>query len=127
MADTGGSGGKTAGSPVKDARTILRAVDWLQAHEEDIPSQLWQETATIATTCKSPRTRLRAISMLADRFDPIPKAPMLEVHAGDISLTWQTSSFPTPLVDSKRSSTPPSTSNGHAPRLSSATDVLESL
>lgn len=110
-----------------DEATILRCVDWFRARGREASQELWDGIHEIAVNAKRPSVRLRARQMLADRIDPIPKAPVLEVHAGDISLTWGPSSSPTPPADSRRSFTPPSSSNGHGLPSSSVTDALESL
>lgn len=106
---------------------VLRCVDWLQDRGEAVNQELWDGIYEIATTAKRPSVRLKARQMIADRVDPIPKAPALEVHTGPVILSWQTSESPTSPAPSK----PPSTngSNGHVLELpsSSVTDALENL
>ena len=68
--ETGALGG---GSVLRDQRTILRCVDWLLAHEEQIEGRWWTELHRQALEARSPRDRRRAIEMLAARVDPIPK------------------------------------------------------
>lgn len=115
--------------PRSDARTIVRCLDWLLQHDEPIEEALWKEAYAIATSCKDPRARLKAIALIGDRIDPVPKPLIQAVVQGDLHVAWQLPSSPSPtaLAPSKPSSTTPSPTNGHGPASPSATDDLESL
>lgn len=126
MRGQGGVVARDSDHGASDEATVIRCVDWFRARGREASQELWDGIHEIAVNAKRPSVRLRARQMLADRIDPIPKAPTLEVHTGPVNIAW-TSSSPTPLVPSRHSSMPPLNGNGHVLRSSSATDALESL
>ena len=116
-----------AGGRANTERVVVRLVEWLQRHEEPISEQLWEELVRISRQNQDMRAKMHACRALADRIDPIPRAPVLEVHTGPVTITWEPSSSPTRLGPTSRPFT--TTSNGITPELpaSSATDALENL
>jgi hypothetical protein len=115
------------GNPSPDF-VVIRCVDWLQRRGLEVNQELWDGIYELAHTAKRASTRLRARQMLVDRIDPIPRAPVVAVETGPVSVTWALpSSSPTPHGPSNSASTTNSPSNGHGLPWSSATDALENL
>lgn len=106
---------------------ILRCVDWLQRRGEPVNVELWEGIYEIARTAKRASVRLRARQIIADRIDPVPRAPALQIDTGPVTLTWAPSPSPTPLEPFRPRSTPPSPLDALEPPSSSATDVLANL
>jgi hypothetical protein len=112
---------------VNAPRQLLSCVRWMQARGDPVDDQLWAGIWEIAQTAPSRRTRLMATRMLADRIDPIPRAPVLQFETGPVSLTWQALPSPTPRDPSSNGSTTSSPLDALGPPSSSATDDLASL
>lgn len=55
-------------------RAIVKAVDWMQKHDEPIDEKTWEGIWEIAQTAKRASVRLKAYAMFTNRFDPEPKA-----------------------------------------------------
>ena len=90
----------------------MSAIAWMQQHAEHVDEQLWDGVWHIAQHAPQRRTRLMAARMLADRIDPVPRAPVLEITTGPVTVGWtplDTSASPTPLAPTNGSSTTPST------------------
>jgi len=116
--------GEVGSSP---ERQVLSVVGWLLRQGEDVNEELIAGVYEIARTAKRASVRLQARKYIIDHFDPVPRAPVIEVTTGPVSLSWSASPSLTPLAPSR----PPSTSILPAvalePPSSSATDVLENL
>jgi hypothetical protein len=107
-------------------REVLKCVDWMLEHDEPVAANLWDEVYRIAMHSRSHRAKLHAIRILADRFDPTPRAPTVQLDAGPVTITWQSPSTTAP-APFRPGFTTPSTPTALEPRASSATDVLEKL
>jgi hypothetical protein len=107
-------------------REVVTCVEWMLANGEPVAENLWDEVYRIAMHSRSHRAKLHAIRILADRFDPAPRAPTVQLDAGPVTITWQSSSTTAP-DRSSNGSTMPSTPGALGPPASSATDVLEKL
>jgi hypothetical protein len=100
---------------------------WLREQGREVEEELIAGVYRIATTAKRPSVQLRARMYLIDHHDPVPRAPVVEVTTGPISVTWQASPSPTRPEPTRPRSTTPSGTNGHALPSSSVTDALENL
>jgi hypothetical protein len=107
-------------------REVVTCVEWMLANGDPVAENLWDEVYRIAMHSRSHRAKLHAIRILADRFDPAPRAPTVQLDAGPVTITWQSSSTTAPDRSSNGSTTP-STPVALGPPASSVTDVLEKL
>lgn len=103
-----------------------RLVDWIADQSEPVAEHLWAEIWHLCRHARRERTKLMAARMFADRIDPVPRPPAVQVETGPIAITWKSSS-PTPPDASRLRSTTPSEPIALGPASSSATDVLASL
>lgn len=100
-------------SAVRDARTIVRCIEWLLQHGEPIEEKLWERAYDLALNCPDPRASLRAIDLIADRIDPAPKVepPSISTQInGPAILIWDLSTTEVPPISAPRA--PKSTSSG---------------
>jgi hypothetical protein len=107
-------------------REVVTCVEWMLANGDPVAENLWDEVYRIAMHSRSHRAKLHAIRILADRFDPPPRAPAVQLDTGPVTITWQSPSTTDP-VPSRPTFTTPSNGTGLARRSSSATDDLEKL
>jgi hypothetical protein len=80
-------------------REILRATEWMLAHQEPIDAQVWETIYDTMRSARSRRTRLMAARLLAERIDPAPRPPVVVNAPTQVNVTWQPpppSSSPTP-------------------------------
>jgi hypothetical protein len=107
---------------------VIRCVDWLQRRGEAVNLELWEGIYELARTARRASVRLRARQLIADRIDPVPRAPVLSVETGPVSLTWAGPSASHITRDpSSNGSTTSSPLDALGPPSSSATDDLASL
>lgn len=93
------SGGKGGELQRSEARAILRCTEWIEEHPDHICREVWEKVLEIMRTAPAIRTRLHAAQVLANRFDPEPRAAVQVNAPTQVNVTWEapsTSSSPTP-------------------------------
>jgi hypothetical protein len=71
------------------ARQVVRAVEWILARGDHVDERMWAEVYDVMCHSRSPRTRLIAARIFADRIDPAPRGPIITVAPTQVNVTWQ--------------------------------------
>jgi len=112
------------GSPEQQ---LLSVAAYIKREGGELDAKLIAEITKIALTAKRPSVRFRASQYLVDHWDPVPRAPVIQLETGPVSLTWGPSASPTSLDPSSSDSTMSLPLDAPARPASSATDALANL